>query len=52
MWGPYLGHKRILMIDKQTEHAADYFNILYTLITLVAHLYSDDSLPRAKQNTR
>ena len=26
MWGPYLVHKRILMIDKQIEHAANYFS--------------------------
>ena len=26
MWGPYLVHKRILMIDKQIEHAIDYFS--------------------------
>ena len=25
MWGPYLVHQRILMIDKQIEHAIDYF---------------------------
>ena len=24
MWGPHLVHKRILMIDKQIEHAVDY----------------------------
>ena len=26
MWGPYLVHKRILVIDKQIEHAVDYFS--------------------------
>ena len=26
MWGPYLVHKRILMIDKQIEHAIDNFS--------------------------
>ena len=26
MWGPYLVHKQILMIDKQIEHAVDYFS--------------------------
>ena len=29
MWGPYLVHKRILMIDKQIEHAVDYFSKAY-----------------------
>ena len=27
-WGPYLVHKRILMIDKQIEHAVDYYTTL------------------------
>ena len=26
MWGPYLVHKQIRMIDKQKEHAVDYFS--------------------------
>ena len=26
MWGPCLVHKRIPMIDKQIEHAVDYFS--------------------------
>ena len=28
MWGPYLVHKRILMIDKQIEHAVDYYLVM------------------------
>ena len=26
VWGPYLVHKRILIIDNQIEHAVDYFS--------------------------
>ena len=35
MWGPYLVHKH-LMIDKQIEHAVDYYS--KALIEGVAHM--------------
>ena len=35
MWGPYLVHKRILMIDKQIQHAVDYSST--ASIKVVAH---------------
>lgn len=37
--GPFIVHKRILMIDKQIEHAADYFSkanssmLMYSIYT-------------------
>ena len=37
MWGAYLVHKRILVIDKQLEHAVGYFS--KAKIEVVAHIY-------------
>ena len=36
MWGAYLVHKRILVIDKQLEHAVGYFS--KAKIEVVAHM--------------
>lgn len=48
MWGSYLVHQRILVLDKQLEHAVDYCS--QDQIKVVAHLVMSPLIEHTTQS--